>query len=131
MKYNFDGSYTVGLIAGAVICIHVAGKSLFVRILRNTHHLTNNTKTHWCVWLGCTYGTGLLGWILAEGIPFFGSLVSLLGAVGFAPLGICLPALMWFSMHPTYWKGSTKQKLLCLAHALIFVLGVFAIVAGT
>jgi hypothetical protein len=50
-----------GLIAGATICVHVAGKSLFVRILRNTHHLTANTKTHWGVWLGCTYGTGLLG----------------------------------------------------------------------
>ncbi|KAE9981418.1 hypothetical protein EG327_006226 [Venturia inaequalis] len=120
-----------GLIAGAVICVHIAGKSLFVRILRNTHHLTSNTKTHWAVWLACTYSTGFLGWILAEAVPFFGSLVSLIGAVGFAPLGICLPALMWFAMHPDCWKGSVKQKLLCVAHALILFLGVFATVAGT
>jgi hypothetical protein len=120
-----------GLIAGATICVHVAGKSLFVRILRNTHHLTANTKTHWGVWLGCTYGTGLLGWILSEAVPFFGSLVSLIGAVGFAPLGICLPALLWFSMHPGYWKGSMKQKALCFAHALIIVLGIFTIIGGT
>lgn len=43
-----------GLIAGTMICVHVAGKSIFVRILRNTHHLTQNTKTHWAVWLSCT-----------------------------------------------------------------------------
>jgi hypothetical protein len=65
-----------GLIAGAMVCVHVAAKSLFVRILRNTHHLTSNTKTHWFVWLSCTYGTGLLGWILSEATPFFSSLVS-------------------------------------------------------
>ena len=43
-----------GMIASAMICVHVAAKSVFVRILRNTHHLTSNTKTHWAVWLGCT-----------------------------------------------------------------------------
>ncbi|RDW78047.1 hypothetical protein BP5796_05899 [Coleophoma crateriformis] len=120
-----------GLIAGAMICVHVAGKSLFVRILRGTHHLTSNTKTHWAVWLACTYGTGLLGWILSEAIPFFSSLVSLIGALGFAPLGICLPALMWFSMHPTYHRGTLREKVLWLAHVVLFLLGVFTLVAGT
>jgi hypothetical protein len=120
-----------GLIAGAMICVHVAGKSLFVRILRNTPHLTSNTKTHWAVWLGCTYGTGLLGWILSEAVPFFGSLVSLIGALGFAPLGIVLPALLWFSMHPNSLHGSIKMKILWVAHAAIIVLGVFTLVAGT
>lgn len=114
-----------------MICVHVAAKSLFVRILRNTHHLTSNTKTHWVVWLGCTYGTGLLGWILSEAISFFSSLVSLIGALGFAPLGICLPALLWFSMHPGYLKGTSKMKILWVAHAAIFVLGIFTLVAGT
>jgi hypothetical protein len=123
--------YSLGLIAGATICVHVAGKSLFVRILRNTHHLTSNTKTHWAVWLSCTYGTGLLGWILSEAIPFFSSLVSLIGALGFAPLGICLPALLWFSMHPGYIKGTLKMKALWVAHTLLLVLGIFTLVAGT
>lgn len=120
-----------GLIAGAMICVHVAGKSLFVRILRGTHHLTSNTKTHWAVWLSCTYGTGLLGWILSEAIPFFSSLVSLIGALGFAPLGICLPALMWFSMHPTYHRGSLREKAIWAGHVALFLLGVFTLVAGT
>lgn len=119
------------MIASAMICTHVAGKSLFVRILRDTHHLTSNTKTHWIVWLSCTFGSGLLGWILSEAIPFFSSLVSLIGALGFAPLGICLPALLWFSMHPDYYKGSLKMKSLCVFHVAIFVLGVFTLVAGS
>ena len=120
-----------GLIAGAMICVHVAAKSLFVRALRGTHHLTENTKTHWAVWLTCTYGTGLAGWILSEAIPFFGSLVSLIGALGFGPLGICLPAVLWFSLHKDLDKSTWIGKSLWLAHVVCFVLGLLVTVGGT
>lgn len=120
-----------GLIAGAMVCIHISAKSLFVRILRGTTHLTSNSKTHWIVWLSCTYGTGLLGWILSEAIPFFGSLVSLIGAVGFSPLGVCLPTILWFSMHPGAMKGPLKMKAAWLLHICLFVLGLFMCFAGT
>jgi len=120
-----------GLIAGGAICIHVSGKVLFVRFLRNTHHLTSNTKTHWVVWLACTFGTGILGWLCAEAIPFFTSLVSLIGSTGFAPLGICLPALLWFSMHPKAWGEGSGGKLRVLAHVALWLLGTFTTVAGT
>lgn len=120
-----------GLIAGGVICIHISGKVVFVRILRNTHHLTSNTKTHWGVWLASTFGTGLLGWLCAEAIPFFTSLVSLIGSTGFAPLGICLPALLWFSMHPEYYKGGFWMKAKVAGHVALLMLGIFTTVAGT
>lgn len=120
-----------GMIASAMICVHVAAKSVFARLLRSTHHLTSNTKTHWLVWFSCTFGTGHLGWVLSEAVPFFSSLVSLIGALGFAPLGICLPVLMWFSLHPGYLRGSFQQKLLWGFHAFLFMLGLFTLVAGT
>jgi hypothetical protein len=39
--------------------------------------------------------------------------------------------LLWFSMHPGYLKGTSKMKILWVAHAAIFVLGIFTLVAGT
>ncbi|EXJ89997.1 hypothetical protein A1O3_03065 [Capronia epimyces CBS 606.96] len=120
-----------GLIAGTMICIHVAGKSVFVRILRNTRHLTENTKTHWAVWLSCTYGTGCLGWILCEAIPFYGSLVSLIGALGFGYLGVCLPAIFWFVLNKDARKGTPLQQFLCYVHIAIFLVGVLATIGGT
>ena len=119
-----------GLIAGAVITIHIAAKTLFVRILRNTDHLEGNTKTHWLTWFGCTYGLGLIAWLLAEAVPFFSSLVALIGALGFAPLGICLPALFWFHMHPSYLRGTWKQKTLWMLHVGMLIVGIFTMVAG-
>lgn len=100
-----------GLIAGAMICVHVAGKSLFVRILRGSKHLTANTWQHWAVWLGSAYGTGLAGWLICEAVPFYGSLISVIGSLGFGPLGICLPVILWFCMHPGSRKGPSRCRL--------------------
>lgn len=66
-----------GLLAGALLCQHLAGKYCLVRILRNSEHLTKNSKTHWFVWLGSVFGCGVASFILFSVIPFFGSLVSL------------------------------------------------------
>jgi hypothetical protein len=121
-----------GLIAGAMICIHVAGKSIFVRLLRGSPHLTSNTWQHWTVWLSSTYGTGLVGWLICEAVPFFGSLLSVVGALGFGPLGICLPVVLWFCMNEGVWqKGGAKGKMLWLVHAFLMLLGLFVTIAGT
>lgn len=120
-----------GLIAGATITSHVAAKTVFVRILRNGKHLENNSKTHWITWFLCTYGLTLISWIVSAAIPFFGSLVSLIGALGFAPLGVCLPALFGLHMNPSFNNGNRKQKLLWLLHVAMFVVGLFTVVVGS
>ncbi|ETS86274.1 hypothetical protein PFICI_00102 [Pestalotiopsis fici W106-1] len=120
-----------GLIAGGMICVHISGKSVFVRVLRGSRHLTANTWQHWTVWLASTYGTGLIGWLICEAIPFYGSLVSLIGSLGFGPLGICLPAIMWFCMHPQYRAGTLRMKVMWWLHVAIFVMGLFVTIGGT
>ncbi|KIW73158.1 hypothetical protein PV04_01296 [Phialophora macrospora] len=119
-----------GLSAGCVIAIHVAAKSFFVRFLRNTTHLTHRTKTHWAVWLSCTYGVGAVGWIICEAIPFYGNLTSLVGGVGFGYLGICVPAVLWMVLNPGYRTGSLKQSFQWYAHAALLVVGLFVVIGG-
>lgn len=45
------GIALIGLLASAVVYLHVASKYLFVRMLRNSLHLQSNSVTHWTVWL--------------------------------------------------------------------------------
>lgn len=120
-----------GLIAVGMICVHVPAKSIFVRALRGTHHLTENTKTHWAVWMSCTISCGFVGWLLAEAIPFFTSLVSLIGSLGFAPLGVVLPPFLWFSLHPGYRTGTAAQRAFWWLHVVIVLLGLFLSIGGT
>lgn len=120
-----------GLIAVGMICVHVPAKTLFVRALRGTHHLTENTKTHWAVWIACTLSCGFVGWLLAVAIPFYTSLVSLIGSLGFGPLGVVVPPILWFSLHVEYWKGSIKQQALWWLHVGMALMGLFLSIGGT
>jgi hypothetical protein len=45
------GIALIGLLASAVVYLHVASKYLFVRMLRNSRHLKSNSVTHWTIWL--------------------------------------------------------------------------------
>lgn len=70
-----------GLLASLTIFSHLAGKNLFVRILKGSYHLNHSTKVHWMTWLGCVAGSVFVGYIIASAIPIFGTLISLIGAV--------------------------------------------------
>ncbi|RSL76732.1 hypothetical protein CEP52_017769, partial [Fusarium oligoseptatum] len=81
-----------GLLATTVLVSHFAAKYAFVRILRGSKHLSANTVIHWGTWLGCTFTTTLVAYIIASSVPVFGGLVSLIGALlgtllSFQPMG--------------------------------------------
>jgi hypothetical protein len=84
------------------------------------------------VWLSCTFGVGGIAFILAEAIPFFGQLISLIGSLCFGPISIIAPAFMWFSLNPgSLSEGGIKKKLGFLLHAVFVLIGLFVTVAGT
>ncbi|KAM0302685.1 hypothetical protein ACHAPM_004687 [Fusarium culmorum] len=122
-----------GLIVGATINTHVTGKYAFVRILRGSEHLTANTFTHWATWLSMIFGTALFAYIIANAIPVFGSLVSLVGALlgtlqAFQPYGC-------FWLYDNWRKGKQEKSLrwiLMVAWSIfVIVSGTFLMIAGT
>ncbi|PSS22273.1 hypothetical protein M430DRAFT_49421 [Amorphotheca resinae ATCC 22711] len=121
----------IGLIVSACLYLHVAAKYLFVRILRNTRHLQQDTVIHWGTWLGCTFGLGAISFILAEAIPIFNYLLALTGSICFAPIGIALPGFLWLSDFKHYRKGSVRQRVEFWSHWFLPLLGAFLCVGGT
>lgn len=114
-----------------MVWVHVAGKTLFVRALRDSRHLTANTFTHWAVWLSCCFSVGTIAFIFAEVIPFFNYFISLIGSLCYGPLSLFVPALMWISLNPTSYKESLLRRVAFYFHVFLAVLGVFVTVAGT
>jgi len=80
-------------------CAHLqlAAKYVFVRLLRGTPHLQSKTATHWITWLGSTLSLGIIAFVVAEAVPFFGTLIGLIGAAAYAPMAVsvfiavCIP----------------------------------------
>lgn len=124
-----------GLLASLTIFVHLCGKNVFVRILAGSKHLTANSAVHWTTWLSCTFGSVMLGYIIASAIPIFGSLISFIGAL-ICPLVCILPyCVMWWHDH---WRGKTTEERkrgwttpLAILNLVIFVVGWFLLIAGT
>lgn len=121
----------IGLIVSACLYLHVASKYLFVRILRDSKHLQQNTFVHWGTWLSCTFGLSAIAFLLAEGIPVFNYLIALTGSVCFAPLAIILPGLFWLNDFKHYRSGNVMQQIQYWLHWGLPFLGAFLCVGGT
>ena len=88
---------------------------------------------HWTTWLACTFGTALIAYLIASGIPVFGGLVSLIGALlgtlmCFQPMGC-----MW--LYDNWSKGKPERSikwLMMVAFSVFVVIsGTFLMIAGT
>lgn len=137
-----------GLIASTTIVLHVSdhhfsntrfktnifqlpSKYVFVRILRGSDHLTSNTLTHWAIWLSCTLGSTIVAYLIASGIPFFNSLVSLIGACLGASLAYQPTGCMWFYDNWGSTDRTWRWKFMACWSVFIIVIGTFMTVAGT
>lgn len=121
----------IGLIVSGCLYLHVASKYVFVRILRNSRHLQDNSLIHWGTWLGCTISLGAVAFLLSEAIPVFSYLLAVTGSVCFAPLAISLPGWLWLYDHWDYWKGDLRKKVFFLFHWFLIALGLFILGGGT
>ncbi|KAM5354735.1 hypothetical protein ACJ41O_001382 [Fusarium nematophilum] len=121
-----------GLIASTTLVLHYSAKYVFVRMLRGTKHLNSNSMVHWGTWIGCTGGATIIAYLIASGIPVFGGLVSLVGALlgtlmSFQPMGC-----MWLYDNWHRRRNATLGWYLMVAYSVfVIVSGTFLMVAGT
>ncbi|KAF5986611.1 neutral amino acid permease [Fusarium coicis] len=120
-----------GLIIGVGIYQHVAAKYIFVRILRDSYHLQENTIVHWSTWIGSNLTLGILAFIVAEAVPILNYLLGLAGAVCFAPFSLIFPALLWMQDFKHCRTGNASSQAKYWSHALIVLVGSFMVIAGT
>jgi amino acid transporter len=110
----------------------VAGKYIFVRILRGSKHLTSSSFIHWGTWLSCTFAIAISAYVIASAIPVFGGLVSLVGALlgtlmAFQPMGC-----MWLYDNWSRSKDDRSPRWVFMVCWSVFVIasGTFLMIAG-
>jgi hypothetical protein len=110
--------------------MHLAAKYVFVRILRGSRHLQSNTIVHWGTWFAAVWVMAALGFIFSSGIPVFGWVGAISGAVTFSPLSLALPAYLWIHDHGDHRRGAMRQKIFYYLHWLLLALGCFMCIGG-
>ncbi|KAL6922452.1 hypothetical protein FSST1_006478 [Fusarium sambucinum] len=133
MKKVCYGIALPGILVSTVLVIHFSAKYIFVRTLRGSPHLTSGSLIHWVAWLSCTAGVTVIAYLIASGIPVFGGLVSLIGALlgtlmSFQPMGC-----MWLYDNWTEGRKNPTARWGAMVAWSVFVVlsGSFLMIAGT
>lgn len=134
MKRICYGVALPGLLTSGLLLTHLPAKYCFVRLLRGSHHLSHNTLTHWVTWLGSVAFCAILSYIIASAIPFFGDLISLIGAIFGTTFCIQLEAGMWIYLQwPAYKKPELRTRFFWFGiavNAFLILAGMFITVGG-
>ncbi|KAJ8091719.1 hypothetical protein PM082_020954 [Marasmius tenuissimus] len=59
----------------------VTARFIFFRLFKNSHHRHSNTVVGWSAWVGILTATWTLAFIIAEVIPFFSDMLSLMSSL--------------------------------------------------
>ncbi|KAJ6028383.1 hypothetical protein N7540_003959 [Penicillium herquei] len=116
-------------IAGIVVG-HVACKYVYVRILRGSSHMHRNSFVGIGTWAGIGGLLWIVAWVIAESIPGFNDLLSLISALFGSIFSFALPAIFWLYMNKGKCFSTVSKTCLTIVNLLILAIGCFMCGAG-
>jgi len=127
------------LIFLGVLYASVSARFIFFNVFAGTRHMGNHTVVGWASWAGILAATWVAAFIIAEVIPFFADLLSLMGSVfdsffGFIFWGVAYLRMRRAEHGPGFWKvrgirgvlGLVFNVMLCLIGLLFLTGGTYA-----
>ncbi|OGM50864.1 amino acid transporter, partial [Aspergillus bombycis] len=109
------------IIIAGVINGHIAFKYIYIRIFRGTDRMHKRDWVAVSSWVGIAASLWILAWIIAEAIPVFSNLLSLITALFASWFTFGLSGMFWLYMNKGLWFSSPKKILLTLVNLLAIV----------
>ncbi|CAF9935596.1 hypothetical protein IMSHALPRED_010282 [Imshaugia aleurites] len=125
------------LIFLGVLYASVSARFVFFRIFEGTRHKGNHTVIGWATWAGILACTWIGAFIIAEVIPFFGDLLSLMSSLFDSFFGFIFWGTAYMRMrHADYGpEWLTKRGIRGIAgfvlNATLICIGLFMLTGGT
>ncbi|CAG7944055.1 unnamed protein product [Penicillium olsonii] len=126
----FGIALPVIFISGSINIV-VFGRMVHGRIFKNSYIRFINTPVGWITWLSIILVTVIVAFIIAEVIPFFSDLLSLMSALFISGFTFYFPAMMWFFLLREGPITTPRNIALAILNGIIFLLGLLILVAGT
>ncbi|KAI1784526.1 transmembrane amino acid transporter protein-domain-containing protein [Ganoderma leucocontextum] len=110
----------------------VTARFLFFRIFKDSHHRYSNTTKGWATWVGIIAANWAVAFVIAEVIPFFSDLLSLMCSLFDCWFGFIFWGLAYLTLYPgkARWAGAWRSAQTLLNYFIILV-GAFILVGGT
>jgi hypothetical protein len=109
----------------------VVGRLIHGRVYKNSPIRFINSKMGWITWLALIAIITVLAFIIAEVIPFFSDLLSIMSALFISGFSFYFPALMWFILIREGPWYSSKNLPWAIINGLTFIIGAITLVGGT
>ena len=129
-KIAFGLALPVIFISGSINNT-VVSRYIHGRVFKNSIIRYINTFQGWATWLGLITIITIVGFVVAEVIPFFSDLLSVMSALFISGFTYYFPAMMWYMLireGPWYARHNWVQAFLS---GLSFIIGMIVLVAGT
>ncbi|KAJ3577999.1 hypothetical protein NPX13_g2571 [Xylaria arbuscula] len=120
-----------------VLYASVSARFVFLRIFHNSRHKNENTVVGWATWAGILLVTWVLAFVVANSIPFFSSLLSLLSSLFDSFFGFIFWGVAYFRMRQadgavSLFKDRTFRGWFeGILNIIIILTGIFFLTAGT
>ncbi|RAL04236.1 putative amino acid transporter [Aspergillus ibericus CBS 121593] len=111
------------IIGAGVVNGHVGLKYIYVRLFRNSGRMHKNDWISVGSWLAIGVTCWVIAWIIAEGIPSFSNLVSLISSLFASWFSFGLPGAYWLHMNYGQWWSSPRKSALTILNMVIFAIG--------
>ncbi|KAK1144226.1 hypothetical protein N8T08_005639 [Aspergillus melleus] len=128
-KVSYGIAMPTIVIAGVVLG-HVAIKNVYVRLFRHTDIMHRRDFRGIGAWVGLATAFWVIAWVIAEAIPVFSNLLSLVSALFASWFSFGLPGIFWLYMYWGNYFTSTKKTLLTLANVGLVLIGGTICVCG-
>ncbi|KAI6246637.1 N amino acid transport system protein [Erysiphe necator] len=129
-KVAFGVALPVIFISGSINTT-VAARYIHGRVYAKSPNRFINTKQGWITWIITVSIITLIGWLIAESIPFFDDLLSISSSLLISGFTFYFPAWMWFKLVKKGPCLSKENILLSIVNAIVFLIGMMVLFAGT
>lgn len=120
-----------------VLYASVSARFVFLRIFHNSRHKNENTVAGWASWAAILLVTWIFAFIIANSIPFFSSLLSLLSSLFDSFFGFIFWGVAYFRMRKADGSVSMLRDRTFrgwfegILNIIIILTGIFFLTAGT
>jgi hypothetical protein len=137
MKISFSFMVPTLIFLG-VLYASVSARFVFFRIFENTRHICNHTVVGWTSWAGILAAMWTLAFVVAEVIPFFADLLSLMSALfdsffGWIFWGVAYVRMRKAQYGPNFFRNRGRLRGWggLVLNLSIIVIGTYFLVFGT
>lgn len=125
------------LIFLGVLYASVSARFIFFNVFAGTRHMGNHTVVGWAAWAGILAATWVVAFIIAEVIPFFADLLSLMSSLfdsffGFIFWGVAYLRMRRADHGPAFWKVRGLRGMLgFVLNVCLILIGLLFLSGGT